>query len=118
MPPAIWERYLEPEYRLAARSAFSYRAGDQGQIAVTLNGTFSSFPSARSLLGGIANGTGASQCLVGGAEEIRTGGLIRLKVYVCRRIVHEKRDRRFAVPRWQSEGDSNHRSRFMPDSDR
>jgi uncharacterized protein len=37
-PPAIWEQYLDPGYRVAARSAFSYHLSDDGRIAVTLNG--------------------------------------------------------------------------------
>ncbi len=37
-PLEIWERYLEPEYRVEARSAFSYHLAASGQIAVILNG--------------------------------------------------------------------------------
>ncbi|SRR5579875_805411 len=37
-PPAIWEQYLEPSYRIAARSAFSYHLADDGRTAVILNG--------------------------------------------------------------------------------
>ncbi|HKD67831.1 MAG TPA: amidohydrolase family protein [Candidatus Binataceae bacterium] len=35
---AIWDQYLDPAYRAAARSAFSYRLADDGRVAVTLNG--------------------------------------------------------------------------------
>jgi uncharacterized protein len=37
-PLAIWEQYLEPNYRVAARSAFSYHLAEDGRPAVTLNG--------------------------------------------------------------------------------
>jgi len=37
-PPAIWEQYLDPGYRVAARSAFSYHPASNGQAAVILNG--------------------------------------------------------------------------------
>ena len=37
-PLAIWEQYLEPEYRVAARSAFSYHLADDGRAVVILNG--------------------------------------------------------------------------------
>jgi predicted TIM-barrel fold metal-dependent hydrolase len=37
-PQAIWDQYLEPEYRLPARSAFSYHHDDEGHFAVILNG--------------------------------------------------------------------------------
>src|SRR5579883_789350 len=37
-PPAVWTQYLEPEYRFAARSAFSYHGDDAGRFAVILNG--------------------------------------------------------------------------------
>ena len=37
-PQAIWDQYLEPEYRLPARSAFSYHHDGDGHFAVILNG--------------------------------------------------------------------------------
>jgi uncharacterized protein len=37
-PQAIWNQYLEPEYRFAARSAFSYHDDGDGHFAVILNG--------------------------------------------------------------------------------
>jgi predicted TIM-barrel fold metal-dependent hydrolase len=37
-PLAIWDRYLEPACRVAARSAFSYRPANDGRIAVIVNG--------------------------------------------------------------------------------
>jgi predicted TIM-barrel fold metal-dependent hydrolase len=37
-PQAIWDRYLEPEYRLPARSAFSYHHDGDGRFGVILNG--------------------------------------------------------------------------------
>ena len=37
-PQAIWSQYVEPEYRLAARSAFSYHDDGEGHFAVILNG--------------------------------------------------------------------------------
>jgi hypothetical protein len=37
-PQAIWNEYLEAEYRFAARSAFSYHDDGEGHFAVILNG--------------------------------------------------------------------------------
>ena len=37
-PQAIWSQYVETEYRLAARSAFSYHDDGEGHFAVILNG--------------------------------------------------------------------------------
>ena len=37
-PQAIWNEYLEPEYRFAARSAFSYHDDGEGRCAVIVNG--------------------------------------------------------------------------------
>ena len=37
-PAEIWERYLEPEYRVAARSAFYFNQDHDGLCTVILNG--------------------------------------------------------------------------------
>jgi predicted TIM-barrel fold metal-dependent hydrolase len=37
-PQTIWTQYLEPEYRFAARSAFSYHDDGEGHFGVILNG--------------------------------------------------------------------------------
>jgi predicted TIM-barrel fold metal-dependent hydrolase len=37
-PQAVWTQYLEPEYRFAARSAFSYHDDGEGHFGVILNG--------------------------------------------------------------------------------
>jgi hypothetical protein len=37
-PAAIWEKYLDKSYRILARSAFSYDAGEDGTPTIILNG--------------------------------------------------------------------------------
>ena len=37
-PLDIWERYLDPEYRVAARSSFYHRVSDSGAVTVIVNG--------------------------------------------------------------------------------
>src|SRR5215472_7543400 len=37
-PAEIWTEYLEPEYRVAARSAFYFSQGSNGLCTVILNG--------------------------------------------------------------------------------
>jgi predicted TIM-barrel fold metal-dependent hydrolase len=37
-PAEVWERYLEPEYRVAARSSFYFNQRDDGLCTVILNG--------------------------------------------------------------------------------
>ena len=37
-PPAIWEKYLDPAYRVPARSAFYFNMGETGIITTILNG--------------------------------------------------------------------------------
>lgn len=46
-PAAIWDEYLEPQYRVAARSAFWYRLDEAGTVSVILNGRTTS-PMGRS----------------------------------------------------------------------
>jgi uncharacterized protein len=38
-PAEIWEQYLEPEYRVAARSSFYFNQKDEGLCTVILNGS-------------------------------------------------------------------------------
>ncbi len=37
-PPAIWDRYLDKDYRVAGRSALYFHAGESGNTTVILNG--------------------------------------------------------------------------------